>query len=93
MKCCEGVERHRVDCLLVKATVDPLEKALLVYPDFTIPDPLTECTRCGEHAALFKDEDGFYCGPCSTRVSVFALPVHHDDLRQAAADAELERAT
>lgn len=70
-----------------------LAAAVAKYPDFTLPDPLRRCTRCGEHAAVYRYEnDQWICGPCGPRVSVFALPVRPDDLRQQAADAAMRKA-
>lgn len=71
---------------------DALVAALKKYKSFTIPDPLTPCSRCMRHAAFYADPDGvrFYCGPCGPRVSLFRLPMPPDDLRQIAADLALK---
>lgn len=58
---------------------------------FTLPDPLVRCTDCGEHAAFYSggDSDGFYCGCCGHRHSIFTPRTPADDVRQVAADAAL----
>jgi hypothetical protein len=99
--CCKRVHMgdpidgaHYPECYKVQREDDPLAKCLMVFTGFTIPDPLTRCTRCGEHAAFYKgsgSDEGYYCGPCGSKVSIFRLPMADDDLRQLAADAELER--
>lgn len=66
------------------------EAAVERFPGFTLPAPLRRCTRCNEHAAFYTDDGKFYCGPCGPAVSVFRLPISHQDIRQEAADAALE---
>ena len=60
---------------------------------FTLPDPLVRCTDCGEHAAFYVggDDNGFYCGGCGHRHSIFTPRTPTDDVRQVAADAALEQ--
>lgn len=70
-----------------------MAEALADYPDFTLPEPLVRCTRCGERASFYQwpEGDGYVCGSCGPRVSIFVTPVPPTDLRQLAADAALEQ--
>lgn len=80
-------------------------EAVAAYPGFTLPMPMRACDRCFNHAALSVFDDNwdftpeedripveYVCGPCGRSVSLFAMPMPHDDLRQLAADAALEEA-
>lgn len=76
--------------------LDAMERCLEKHPRFTLPVPLKACTRCNQHAALYKidvekytRQPAFYCGVCGPRVSIFTLPLPADDVRQVAADLAL----
>jgi hypothetical protein len=98
-------ENPPLDALV--ATTIPVEllegEALLAHAEavgehgegWAPPDPLKRCDKCGKHAALYVDNEGdsprYICGPCGPTVSVFRIPIRHDDLRQRAADLALEQ--
>ena len=69
--------------------------AKAAYPDYRLPDPLERCSRCGEHAAMYKGQEGtkqegeFLCGHCGSQASIFTMPMPSYDIRQVAADVAL----
>lgn len=58
------------------------------------PEIILPCSRCMKHGALYLDpskpnaKDAGICGPCGSRVSLFTMPMAHDDPRQVVADEQ-----